>query len=401
MRRIDDDERRARLGRRHHLAVEARGDDVVDVARSLVGFHATDPASVYVSAWARTAGVEPGDMSGALYDDRRLVRMLGMRRTMFVVPTTSLPVVQAACTDGVAERERRRIVKLLGDVGIADSEAWLKETKAATLAALDARGEAFAAELSVDVPALRTKFSYGEGKSYATETTMTSQMMNNLGAEGAIVRGRPRGDSWAGSQYRWSHASRWFPALPATLSKAGAQAELVRQWLAGFGPGTVADLKWWTGLGLGEVRTALAAIGAVDVELEHGGAAVVLPDDVEPVATPEPWVALLPALDPTPMGWTERDWYLGEHRPVLFDRNGNIGPTVWSDGRIVGGWGQRRTKRKGDPADGEIVVRLLDDVGAEKAALVAAEAERLHTWIGDVRFTPRFRTPLERELTAG
>ena len=398
MRRIDDDERRARLGRRHHLATEARATDVVDVAQALVGFHATDPASVYVSAWARLPDVLPEHLSRALYDDRSLVRMLGMRRTMFVVPFTSLPVVQAACTDAVAERERRRIVKLLGDLGIADPEGWLKETKAATLAALDARGEAFAAELSTDVPALRTKFRYGEGKSYDSVVTLTSQMMTNLGADGSIVRGRPRGDSWAGSQYRWSHASRWFAEAPPTLSQADARAELVRAWLAGFGPGTVADLKWWTGLGLGEVRKALAAVGAVDVELEDGGAGVVLPDDVDPVAAPEPWVALLPALDPTPMGWTGRDWYLGEHRPVLFDSNGNVGPTIWSDGRVVGGWAQRRSKRKDDPADGEIVVRLLDDVGAEKAGLVEAEAERLREWIGAVRFTPRFRTPLEREL---
>jgi hypothetical protein len=116
----------------------------------------------------------------------------------------------------------------------------------------------------------------------------------------------------------------------------------------------------------------------------------VLPDDLQPAPAPEPWVALLPALDPTPMGWTVRDWFLGPHAGALFDRSGNIGPSVWCDGRIVGGWAQR--------ADGEIVTRLLEDVGTEAATAVAAEAERLRQWIGPVRVTPRFRTPLEREL---
>jgi DNA glycosylase AlkZ-like len=69
------------------------------------------------------------------------------------------------------------------------------------------------------------------------------------------------------------------------------------------------------------------------------------------------------------MGWKERDWYLGEHGTVLFDRNGNAGPTVWWEGRIVGGWAQR--------PDGEIVYRLLEDVGSEAVASVEAEAERL------------------------
>jgi hypothetical protein len=104
-------------------------------------------------------------------------------------------------------------------------------------------------------------------------------------------------------------------------------------------------------------------------------------------------VALLPALDPTPMGWAGREWYLGEHAKALFDRSGNVGPTVWCDGRIVGGWAQR--------ADGEIAYRLLEDVGAEAAASVAIEAGRLAEWVGDIQVTPRFRTPLEKELTGG
>ena len=123
-----------------------------------------------------------------------------------------------------------------------------------------------------------------------------------------------------------------------------------------------------------------------------GGTGLVLPDDLELTPEPEPWAALLPALDPTVMGWADRGWYLGEHAPALFDRSGNAGPTVWWEGRVVGGWGQR--------PDGEVVVRLLEDVGADAAAAVEAETARLQEWLGGVRVTPRFRTPLERELAA-
>lgn len=400
MRRISVEERRARLGRRQLLAAEARVADVVDAAAAMVAFHATDPAAVYLSARARLVDGTPDAIARALYDDRTLVRMLGMRRTMFVVPTVERPVIQAACSDAIAAREWRRMTKLLGDLGVADTEAWLRETFAATVAALAARGEALGTELSADVAALRTRFKYGEGTNYATETTMTSQVLNSLSAQGLIIRGRPKG-TWAGSQYRWALTDVWLPEEQATLDRTEAQAELVRQWLRAFGPGREIDLKWWTGLGLGEVRKAAVAIGAVTVELDDGQPGLLLADDVDPVKVPAPWVALLPVLDPTPMGWTERDWYLGDHRSTLFDRNGNIGPTVWADGRIVGGWAQYRSKTKGDPVDGEIRVRLLEDVGAETEAAVAAEAERLQDWIADVRFTPRFRTPLERELTAG
>jgi hypothetical protein len=75
-------------------------------------------------------------------------------------------------------------------------------------------------------------------------------------------------------------------------------------------------------------------------------AAYVLADDLDPTPMPDPSAALLPTLDPTTMGWKERDWYLGPHGPTLFDSNGNAGPTVWWEGRVVGGSSQRR--------DGEI-----------------------------------------------
>ena len=182
----------------------------------------------------------------------------------------------------------------------------------------------------------------------------------------------------------------WLPGHRAgALAGEAARAELARAWLRAFGPATVADLTWWSGLNLGQVRAALGALDVEEVDL-HGTAGVALADDLAATAAPAPWIALLPSLDPTTMGWKERGWYLGGHGSALFDRNGNAGPTVWCDGRVVGGWAQRRT--------GEVVHRLLEDVGTEVEQAVGAEASRLADWLGDVRVTPRFPTPLQREL---
>jgi hypothetical protein len=412
VRRITVEERRARLGRRHRLATEAQADDPTEVARSLVALHATDPATVFLAVAARMVDPKVTAIEQALYDDRTLVRMLGMRRTMWVVPDETMAVVEAACTKEIAARERRRLVRLLEDSGIAPAgggRAWLEEVEAATLAALARRGAALGSELSADVPALRSQYTYAEGKSYGGTQTITTQVLNGLSMAARIVRGRPRG-SWISSQYRWAPVESWLPGGVPVLDRGDAQAALVQAWLVAFGPGTVGDLKWWTGLTLGEVRDALRRLDVVDVDLGGRSTGVVLAGDVAPVEAPEPWVALLPSLDPTPMGWTERDWYLGDHRAALFDRSGNIGPTVWCDGRIVGGWTQRPragggagsaggARSAGGPAGGEIVFRLFDDLGAEATAAVATAAERLEAWVGGVRLTPRFRTPLERELT--
>ena len=365
-------------------------DDPVRIAADLVGLHATDPASVFLALRARTSGVVPATIEQALYEERTLLRMIGMRRTLFVLPLELAAVVQGACTEAIARSQRRRYANLVEQAGIADDgERWLEETAAATLTALRARGEAFGAELSADVPTLREKVHYGEGKRWAGSTSMTSWVLFQLAAEGLIVRGRPRG-GWTGSQWSWAPADSWLEKPLPRLDPEAARVELARVWLRAYGPALVDDLKWWSGWSLTQTRAALAAFGAVDVNLD-GGHGVLLPDDAEPMPPLEPCAAFLPALDPTVMGWKERTWYLGEHGPTLFDRAGNAGPTVWWNGWIVGGWVQTR--------DGEVVYRLLEDIGSDAAAAVEAEAERLAAWLGPTRVLPRFRTPLERELS--
>jgi hypothetical protein len=387
MRTFSVEERRARLGRRHFLAGSSRARDPVDVAGGLAGLHATDPATVYLSARAR--GVEASDLEGALYEDRSVLRMIGMRRTLFVLPLELAAVVKAACTDSIAEAQRRRYAKLVEEGGITtDGRAWLEEAAKATLRAIETRGPVYAAELSADVPQLRESISYGEGKTWAGKVAMTTRVLFLLAAEGQIVRARPRG-AWTSSQWSWSRAESWLQAPLGTLEPEPARAELAARWLASYGPATVADLKWWSGWNLGQTRKALEEIDAIEVDLD-GTPGVALPDDLEAEPEPEPWAALLPSLDPTVMGWKERAWYLGEHGPALFDRNGNAGPTVWWNGRVVGGWAGR--------TDGEIAYRLLEDVGADAVRAVEAEAERLQSWLGETKVVPRFATPLAKEL---
>jgi hypothetical protein len=389
--RMTTDERRRRLGVRHRLAASARIDDAVRIADAVVALHGTDPASVFLSAAARMVTPSVERLETALYDDRLLVRTLCMRRTMFVLPVEMVPVVQAACTDALVPAQRRRTLAMLESAGITDAERHLKDLEVATVAAIENAGEATGAELGKRVPGLAQQLLVGVGTKWEGMVGMTTRVLFLLSCEQRVVRGRPKG-GWTSSAYRWSPMSSWLPATVTTPAADDARVELCRRWLQAFGPATVADLKWWSGLTLGQVRKALAALDIAEVDLD-GAPGIVLTDDVEPTPAPAPWVALLPSLDPTTMGWQQRAWYLGDYGKALFDTNGNAGPTVWADGRIIGGWAQRKDT-------GEVVFRLLEDAGAEVAATVEAEAAQLTEWLGAVRVTPRFPTPLQRQLSA-
>ncbi|MFJ4790546.1 winged helix DNA-binding domain-containing protein [Streptomyces sp. NPDC088794] len=381
-------ERRARLASRQRLIGPARASSPEEVAASLVALHGSDPATVYLALGARltdaTRTVPATER--ALYESRSLVRMHGMRHTVFVFPTDLTAVVHASTGLAVAARERASLLKDMAKAGAPDA-AWLKEVEESMLSALALRGQATATELAEDEPRLRERFVYAAGKSYEGVHTVSTRLLRVLGVEGKVVRGRPLG-SWTSGQFRWAVA----PEHPE-LDLAEAQSTLLAHWLRACGPATEADLKWWTGWKVTDVRRALAAIGAREVSLDEGPAYVVA-DDVDPVADPaEPWAALLPALDPTAMGWQQRDWYLApELRPHLFDYSGNVGPTVWWNGQVVGAWAQR--------PDGEIAWRVLapGGVGREAETAIGVAAERLRGWVGETRVTPRFRTPVEKEL---
>ncbi|MFB9904051.1 winged helix DNA-binding domain-containing protein [Allokutzneria oryzae] len=382
-RKITAQQRRARIGARHLLAPSRRAGTVSEAADSVVALHATDPATVFLSAWARMSSADLGAMTEELFDER-MERLLCMRRTMFVVSSAVAPAVWSSTARTIAAKQHALLLKYLDEGGGWD-EKWLAQAHEAALAVLRERGEATAAELSSEVPQLREKVVVAAGKPYESTQTVCSRVLRGLSVDGLIRRTAPRG-SWTSNQFGWALATP-VQEPPA----AEAKAELVRRWLERFGPGTVEDITWWTGWGLRDTRTALAATGAEVVALDEGEG-YALPDCSEPEET-EAWVALLPALDPTPMGWKHRDWYLPDaYRAALFDTSGNVGPTVWRDGEVIGGWAQLK--------DGTIGVRLFGKQPRAVVRAVDAKAELLRAWIGDVRFVPRFRTPLEREITS-
>jgi hypothetical protein len=207
-----------------------------------------------------------------------------------------------------------------------------------------------------------------------------------LSAAGRVVRASNDG-AWYTSRPRWASMDGWLGEELAPPPEAEGVAGVVESWLRAFGPGTAADLKWWLGSTVKAVRTALEDVSAVEVELD-GHTGYLLPDDLDPPDPVEPWAALLPPLDPTTMGWYERAWYLGPHKEQIFDTAGNAGPTVWWDGRIVGGWRQDE--------GGAVELQMLEDIGADGLRSVEREAERLSRWLDGTRVLPRFPSPLFR-----
>ena len=387
MRSFTADERRARLARRHFLAPNVSPESITGIAGNLVGLHGTDPATTYLSLWARVPGFTIADLDAELYQRRNLVKHLAMRRTLWVVPAEDLPLIQAGASDRVADNERRRLIADVQKAGIAaDGNRWLDRAFAAVLRHLTEHGPTSAKELRAALPELAGNYDPAPGKRWGGETSVAPRVLTVLSARGDIVRG-PNDGGWTVSRPRWAATAHWLTATSDAATPEVARAELVRTWLRAFGPATVTDIKWWFGNTLTWARHALRDIDAVEVDLD-GMPGFALPDDLETEPDVDPWCALLPGLDVTPMGWYDREWYLGEHRSQVFDTTGNAGTTAWWNGRIVGGWGQ--------DADGRVELRLLEDVGRNAKRALSRRADELTEWLGGARVSPRFPSPLSK-----
>ena len=385
---VSADERRARLARRHRLSPDHRAAGVEDAADAVVALHGTDAVGLHLSVRARTRGTVPDDLDAALHHRRTLVRQMAMRRTIWVVPRHRLGAVLRGVSARVAEAERRRLVAEVERQGVrSDGAAWLRAATEAVAGHLADGREATTIELRDALPVLVGSLTTGVGRTWEARQGLTARVLTVMWADGQVVRATNGGDWWT-SRPRWARTEAWLGGPVEQPPEDDARRELVRAWLQAFGPGTEDDLVWWFGTTRRAVRQALASLATATVDLD-GRVGYLLADDDEPPPTAEPWAALLGPLDPTTMGWRERSWYLGPHGPRLFDSVGNGGPTVWWDGRIVGGWWQ-------DDA-GDVVVALLEDVGADARAAIETEAAAVTAWFGGRRVLPRRPSPLAAE----
>jgi hypothetical protein len=389
VRHVSDDERRARIAQRHGIAPGRRLPDAEAATRAMTVLHATEPATVYLSLHARVDGLTVAEVDRELYERKTLVKQLAMRRTVFVFPRDLLPAAWGSSSARVAAQLRPRLAKDVEQGGIAtDGAAWVDRACAAVLARLADGSELSAKALREELPELEGRVDVAVGKAYGANVALAPRVLTQLGVEGHVTRGR-NGGHWRISRPQWTSMAAWLGDeqgnLPHPWPADKGWAELVRRWLWTFGPGTAADVQWWLGATVGIVRQALADIGAEPVSLDGPSGSEtgwLLPDDLDPVASGEqgddPWVALLPVLDPTVMGWKSRAFYLDPaHVPHLFDSNGNAGTTAWVDGRVVGCWVQ-------DDA-GVVDVRLVEKVPRSRARALAAEAARLTAWLDGVK----------------
>ena len=353
----------------------------------MTALHATEAATPHLSLLARVRDLSVDDVEAALYADRSLLKVMAMRRTLWVVDRELAPAVVGSAGRRVADAERKRLLKDAAEAATAFGDGWI-EAAASAVESILADRELSTRELRESLPELGGTIVAGGGTKWQAEMPIMTRLMTLFAADGTVVRAR-NGGHWRVSRPRFTSMTGWLGQPLAATQPHPGYVEVIRSWLHTFGPGTEADMVWWLGSTKTIVRSTLAELDAVQVGLESGEVGWLLPDDVDEFDQPvdaEPWVALLPTLDPTTMGWREREFYLDPvNTPFLFDRNGNGGSTVWVDGRIVGCWVQDEHER--------VRPIVMEDISRDARRLLALEVARLDDFLRGEHITDVFASP--------
>ena len=251
------------------------------------------------------------------------------------------------------------------------------------------------------VPELKVKIRHDVGKKYEGEFSIGSRIVNALAAQGVIIRTRPRG-TWRSSLYEYDAIGNWLPrAQLERVTAEQAHQTVIKKYFAAFGPTSLEDAHWWTGLTKSETARAVASVGPHLNRVEVHGTdqeLLMLDEDLSALrdspGRQDLRCSCCQSLDPFIMGYSNRQRFLSaKHADKVFDRSGNALPTVWAGGRIVGAWGQRR--------NGKIITGFFEQIDDDHLAAVVSETERLQDFVGDEFIKPAFfHTHFTRVLEA-
>ncbi len=317
---LDPDAVRQHVLRRQHLAGSTAPASLVQVARDVGGLHATSPTTPYLSLFSRVPGFSRDHLDEELYVKKSLVRIRCVRDTLYILPRTMVPAAFMAtrrltgpnaerfCRHrGVDEAECERAIPLI---------AGLAENGGKTTAELKA-----ALEPATGIPALLTLMC----------------------DHGILARGRT--PNWRSNAYRYHLFSEYLPGLQLDrLEEREAIGQMLSFYLTAFGPVTIDDIAWWTGLGKKVLTDILEQMPVAYIEVSGlEGEFIMLRREMKWLAdTRSPskkTINFLPGLDPYIMGYKQRGRYMDlEEFSYVFDRSGNAAPTILVDGRIAGIW---------------------------------------------------------------
>jgi hypothetical protein len=351
--------RKQGIGPKHEASPE-------QLVKDLIGIYGTSP-TCYLSLAARIQEFHTKELDDAFYLHHTIARMRSMRGSLFLIHKDDLPVIFQS-TKHISISAFQRIVKKCGlsdaeYTRISDEIGDMLSTSCMTVAEIR--------------KALRSR-------SQGVERSL-NYLVALMCAEGILTRARVRG-GWKSDLFEYTRFDNWFPGVDLdSISPVDARACLATLYFKSFGPATVQDFHWWSGLSKQEVAEAISSLKDTITKVSIEGSNLtylMMESELDGLSMPAEkrvnTTALLPAWDGYIMGYKFRSHYLPEKwADFLYDKSGNSTSVVMIDGYAGGIWDM---EIKG--AELSFKIALFEKSGRNRWEEIKKHAERLGETFG-------------------
>jgi Winged helix DNA-binding domain len=317
------------------------------VLERMAGLQAQYAPSMYLGLWTRLDGVHRQDVTRTL-ERRTTAQGTLLRCTIHLVSAADYwPFV-------LAVRAARR--------------SWWLRTR---------RNQISAGAMAAAAAQLRDHLdANGSVSRKELETLIGKDKLEGIGLWLDLVRVPPSGTWERRRADQFSAAEDWLGPPAPELDVDGATDHLVRRYLTGFGPASVAEIASWSGLKTAAVADSVARLSTGTFRAENGDTLRDLPGAPRPDPdTPAP-VRFLAVWDAMLLVHARRKGLLTEeHRARIFtSKNPQSCHTFLVDGAVAGSWRYE---------DGRIELAPFVPLTARTRRELEDEAERLAAFYGD------------------
>ncbi|MDX2606294.1 winged helix DNA-binding domain-containing protein [Streptomyces caniscabiei] len=317
---------------REQLAVE-------EAVRRIVALQAQHPASPYIALWNRLSPFAPATLDAALIS-HRLVRATLMRITVHTVHADDYTPFREAMEPTLRGSRlgdpRFRASGLTADDADAFLPPLLDHADGTVRTAAELRTWLEAHLGDAATPDLATLDAAVPGT--VTLDTGAHRMLRHY----APLWHAPTGGPWSFDTRQSYVAARPRPSLTDPEAAAEGLRTLIRRYLQGFGPATIADVAQFALVQQRRIRTALATMSEGLETLRATDTGQTLYDipgaPRPPEDTPAP-PRLMAMWDSTLLAYADRSRLLPpEYRKYVTRMNGDVLPTLLVNGKVAGIW---------------------------------------------------------------
>lgn len=308
----------------------------------LVGMHSARLTTPFLACRARVPQFCPQQWQ-TQHETKSVIKLRCMRKTLHTISCRHAAILHQATVD-FRLLEIRRQHKLL-----STGERRVSAIKDKILTAVEA-GPLPSTEIEKAVSA-QIRMS-GKELNYQIRTTIRELW------ETGLLCYLDRSMKWGTEQRRYGLTAKEFPRLDLSEIDPGtAQRKLLLAYISAYGPATIKDMHWWSGISrrriVGILQELCDEIQAVRVESFNQECFLTRANynylgDARSRLSEDPWVEFLAYEDPSLKGYFEtRSRYVSPcHLGRLFNKIGEARPSVVVSGSVVGIWGWHKHKER-------------------------------------------------------